>query len=224
MAMTLIILMEEAERQASLSIRSPRRQQLPVQQESGAPSSLAKAAGVFIPVKRRPHISTTLVIDNHSNGDNETSVGDDDAMACSPPRKAAHSPPRKASPLRTRLVIGGEPQYDHQENHLHATYPQHPHQQQRQHQQYQEYETVERMEGVEHHGSKGPLVVMDGANVAYAYADALSGIHQGSREPDARGIQVAAQYFLAMNVRVLVVIPAPWFRAKPRAGDESQGM
>jgi hypothetical protein len=210
-------MMEEAEQQADYaSSRSRHRQQLDdVQHKSGAPSSLAKAAGGLIPVKRRRHISTTLVVDKHSNSVDETSVSDDDAMACSPLRKAAHSPPRKASPLKTRLVIGGEPQHHHQDSHLRATYPQH--------QQYQEYETVERMEGVEHFGPKGPLVVMDGANVAYAYADALLGFNQGSREPDARGIQVALKYFLSIDVRVLVVIPAPWFRAKPRAGDESQG-
>jgi hypothetical protein len=231
--------MEEAERQTA-SFESISRRQQPVQ-TSGAPSSLAKAAGGVFPIQRRPHISSKLVIDNHSQCDNETSISDGDAMACSPPRaKAIHPPPRKAAPLRTRLIIGGEHQ-NHQENFV--THPQHQLQQQQQlnfqqpqvresqrkhlyhyQPQHYKYETVERMEGVEHHGLKGPLVVMDGANIAYAYADALSGFQQGSSsEPDARGIQVAAQYFLATNVRVLVVIPAPWFRAKPRVGDESQG-
>lgn len=135
-----------------------------------------------------------------------------------------------------------QPQHYQQQQYLpeaahHYEQPQHYYQQQQQQQQYlpstsdapthhyeQQETTVERMQGVEHHGSKGPLVVMDGANVSYAYADAMLGFQHGARtEPDARGIQIAANYFLSMDVRVLVVIPAPWFRVKPRAGDESHG-
>mmetsp|Transcript_23776 Transcript_23776/g.36747 ORF Transcript_23776/g.36747 Transcript_23776/m.36747 type:complete len:888 (+) Transcript_23776:123-2786(+) len=90
---------------------------------------------------------------------------------------------------------------------------------------------LERMEGVEDHGTKSPLVVIDGANIAYAYADAkyamqsvessLQSSGKGRREPDSKGIEVAADYFLESGTRVLVVIPAPWFRAKPRPGDTS---
>lgn len=213
---------EEAERQLGApasSSASLARRQPPIQ---SGPSSLAKASGGVIPVHHRPRISSQLVVDEHADHSDlkAADFSDDDGMACSPPRKA---PPRKASPLQTRLVIGGEPQA--QNSHASHNPQQYQHHTQQHVPQHHEYEVVERMEGVElHHGPMGPLVVMDGANIAYAYADALSGLHQGSSEPDARGISVAASYFLSMDVRVLVVIPAPWFRVKPRAGDELQGM
>ena len=85
---------------------------------------------------------------------------------------------------------------------------------------------AERMEGVISLDAKEPLVVMDGANVAYAYADAMASpgtMNNVKREPDCRGLQVAANYFLQSGVRVLIVLPAPWFRLKPRAGDISSG-
>ena len=88
------------------------------------------------------------------------------------------------------------------------------------------------MEGVEDHGTKQPLVVLDGANVAYAYAAAMAGMDHSSSltqastmnkaEPDSRGIQVATQYFRDVGLRVLVVLPASWFRRKPRPGDSNQ--
>jgi len=90
--------------------------------------------------------------------------------------------------------------------------------------------SVEKMEGVQDHGSKMPLVVLDGANVAHYYADALAAMNatfseksrrKGKAEPDARGIQVATDYFLSVGVRVLVVLPQYWMRKKPRPGDTS---
>jgi hypothetical protein len=124
---------------------------------------------------------------------------------------------KKVSSLKMRLVIGGE-----DDNQYHMSHQlSHPHHVP-QHTQYHHDSSVERMEGVDYHGTKGPLVVMDGANIAYAYADAMAGF-RGNNEPDARGIKVAADYFLPMDIRVLVVIPAPWFRSKPRAGDTAQG-
>eukprot|EP00539_Tryblionella_compressa_P015998 CAMPEP_0178833908 /NCGR_PEP_ID=MMETSP0746-20121128/10802_1 /TAXON_ID=913974 /ORGANISM="Nitzschia punctata, Strain CCMP561" /LENGTH=441 /DNA_ID=CAMNT_0020496363 /DNA_START=173 /DNA_END=1495 /DNA_ORIENTATION=+ len=87
---------------------------------------------------------------------------------------------------------------------------------------------VERMEGVEDLGTKYPLVVLDGANVAHHYAQAMAGIDgsslsvaQTKPEPDARGIQVATDFFLQAGLRVLVVLPQYWFRTKPRPGDAS---
>ena len=88
----------------------------------------------------------------------------------------------------------------------------------------EELHQIERMEGVIPLDGKEPLVVMDGANVAYAYADAMSavtGTHK--REPDYRGLLVAANYFLQSDIRVIIVLPAPWFRLKPRAGDTNSG-
>ncbi|CAJ1949484.1 unnamed protein product [Cylindrotheca closterium] len=91
-------------------------------------------------------------------------------------------------------------------------------------------QSVEKMEGVQDHGSKTPLVVLDGANVAHYYADALAAMNttfsdksrrRGKPEPDTRGIQVATDYFLSVGVRVLVVLPQYWMRKKPRPGDTS---
>ena len=99
---------------------------------------------------------------------------------------------------------------------------------------------IDRMEGVIDQSTKVPLVVLDGANVAYAYATAIVSMHQnygsypastsgtfgnnkGKVQPDLRGIQVAANYFLAANLRVLIVLPAPWFRSKPRTDDTNRG-
>ena len=207
--------MDEAERAASSHSQNPLHyrdayQHVPSRHAHETPlqgTSLSRAAGG--PIRSRPaRISTRLTIDNDEIN---AATHDDhhDAMAWTPPS------PRKASPLKMRLVVGGEAEPNHhvQQSHHHhhhsSSWDAHHHH-------------VERMEGVEHHGVKGPLVVMDGANIAYAYADAIAG-YQGSHEPDSRGIRVAANYFLSVDVRVLVVIPAPWFRNKPRAGDSAHG-
>eukprot|EP00536_Pseudo-nitzschia_multiseries_P002664 jgi/Psemu1/184005/e_gw1.35.51.1 len=88
---------------------------------------------------------------------------------------------------------------------------------------------IEQMEGVIDQGTKMPLVVLDGANVAYAYATAMAGMADGSCldaaaaatvaaldpkkfEPDARGIQIATEFFLEAGLRALVVLPQYWFR------------
>jgi hypothetical protein len=91
-------------------------------------------------------------------------------------------------------------------------------------------EKIERMEGVEDQGIKPPLVVLDGANVSYAYAAAVVGLEHVSSlavqarkpEPDSRGIQVATRYFQQAGLRVLVVLPTSWFRSKPRPGDANR--
>lgn len=88
---------------------------------------------------------------------------------------------------------------------------------------------VERMEGVQDLGTKMPLVVLDGANVAHHYSQAMAGLDQsslsvaktGKPEPDAQGIQVATDHFLQAGLRVLIVLPQYWFKAKPRSGDRS---
>lgn len=86
---------------------------------------------------------------------------------------------------------------------------------------------VEKMTGVEDHGHKAPLVVLDGANIAHAYTTALQGLHStgsGSSEPDATGILVATDFFRSTGVRVLVVLPQYWMRRKPRPGDPKPNM
>ncbi len=83
---------------------------------------------------------------------------------------------------------------------------------------------IEKMVGVEDHGHKSPLVVLDGANVAHAYGMAVAGLYSkkgGGSDPDATGIQVAVDYFQSAGVRVLVVLPQYWFRSKPRPGENS---
>lgn len=94
---------------------------------------------------------------------------------------------------------------------------------------------VDRMEGVEDHSEKAEIVVLDGANVAYAYTDAKSSStpsltaaaassspssnRHHKKEPDVQGIRVAVDYFLQHGIRVLVVLPLYFWRSKPRPGD-----
>jgi hypothetical protein len=83
---------------------------------------------------------------------------------------------------------------------------------------------TERMQGVEVLDKLyAPLVVLDGANIAYAYGGVLSS--SGGRmnsttaaprngpPPHARGILVACRYFQTAGLRVLAVLPpTQWFR------------
>lgn len=83
---------------------------------------------------------------------------------------------------------------------------------------------TERMQGVQDLSIKTPLIVLDGANVAYAYAQTVHATdYQRGRkmEPNVTGIRVAVDYFLQADLRVLVVLPASWFRSKPRPGDSN---
>lgn len=90
---------------------------------------------------------------------------------------------------------------------------------------------VEQMEGVIDQGTKMPLIVLDGANVAFAYATAVVSNNDGSKtntttnsssssskggkiEPNVRGIQIAMDYFIQAGLRALVVLPAYWFHSK----------
>lgn len=77
---------------------------------------------------------------------------------------------------------------------------------------------TERMEGVEMapEVNERPLVVVDGANVAYAYSQTMS-----QEEPNVQGLRAVAQYFAAAAgcVNLRIVLKASWLRRKPRAGD-----
>lgn len=78
---------------------------------------------------------------------------------------------------------------------------------------------TEKMVGVEDHGHKTPLVVIDGANVAHAYGVAMAGMYnkgRGEVDPDATGIDVAVQYLSTAQIRILIVLPQYWFRGKGR--------
>ena len=82
---------------------------------------------------------------------------------------------------------------------------------------------IEQMEGVIDQGLKMPLVVLDGANVAYAYAkgknnSSLEAASLGKKlEPDVLGIKIATEFFLGAGVRALVVLPQYWFREDDRS-------
>jgi len=80
---------------------------------------------------------------------------------------------------------------------------------------------------------KPPLVVIDGANISYAYATAygLNGkdtsltrnsIHS-KVEPDTTGIKVASSYFLNAGCRCQVVLPTQWMKRKPLPHDAANG-
>jgi hypothetical protein len=97
---------------------------------------------------------------------------------------------------------------------------------------------VVRMEGVEDHSVLPPLVVIDGANVAYEYGSHAGGSpgrgpstgggrvrnkrSGGAGVADARGLLVASAYFLRQGVRVKVVLPSSWFRRKPNPRDDDR--
>jgi len=80
---------------------------------------------------------------------------------------------------------------------------------------------IEKMEGVIDLSEKPPMVVLDGANVAYAYDKAWNGIEsslansQRRPQPDVRGIVVACQYFLKAGIRVLAVVPSTILHRDP---------
>jgi hypothetical protein len=128
---------------------------------------------------------------------------------------------------QTSYVIGGstEQQQQHGSTLAHTLIPSHV-------EPYDDRPLV-RMEGVEDLGTKLPLIVLDGANVAYAYGTALSGLDAATTtavtnhnnnfnnkpEPDVQGIKVATDYFQQAGFRVLVVLPQYWLQSKPRSGD-----
>mmetsp|Transcript_26075 Transcript_26075/g.38587 ORF Transcript_26075/g.38587 Transcript_26075/m.38587 type:complete len:430 (+) Transcript_26075:102-1391(+) len=88
---------------------------------------------------------------------------------------------------------------------------------------------TERMEIDDIHLQRLPLVIMDGANIAYAYAQAngttstsfntTSSQRSSSIEPDMLGIKIAVSYFLKAGCRVQVVVPQYFMRRKPRDGN-----
>ena len=64
--------------------------------------------------------------------------------------------------------------------------------------------------------STSPLVVIDGANVAYNYSESLHPVLGSQRrQPDPKGITLAIEYFLKNNCRVQAVVPISWYQLKP---------
>jgi hypothetical protein len=102
---------------------------------------------------------------------------------------------------------------------------------------------IQRME-IEDIIPKPPLIVLDGANIAYAYVQTFqstpslstttSNISSSSKrhgtinspstslEPNALGIKLAVEYFLHAGCRVQVVVPAYWIRNKQQQHQQHQ--
>ena len=70
--------------------------------------------------------------------------------------------------------------------------------------------------------STAPLVVIDGANIAYNYAESLYPTQQTSRrrQPDPKGIRLAIEFFIQNKCRVQAVVPTSWYQLKPRPADK----
>eukprot|EP00986_Skeletonema_menzelii_P018826 scaffold26730_cov162-Skeletonema_menzelii.AAC.6 len=79
--------------------------------------------------------------------------------------------------------------------------------------------------------STSPLIVIDGANIAYNYAESLdpssslqNSNHNQSRynkrQPNPHGIRLAIEYFLSRKCRVQAVVPTSWYRLRPRNKNE----
>ena len=73
--------------------------------------------------------------------------------------------------------------------------------------------------------SQTPLIVIDGANISYSYAESLdpsssSLQHNSNRSPNPHGIRLAIDYFLKHRCRVQAVVPTSWYRLRPRNKNE----
>jgi hypothetical protein len=79
--------------------------------------------------------------------------------------------------------------------------------------------------------SKSPLVVIDGANIAYNYAESLdpssslqnsnhNQLRSNKQQPNPHGIRLAIEYFLSRQCRVQAVVPTSWYRLRPRNKNE----
>eukprot|EP00985_Skeletonema_marinoi_P032371 scaffold39118_cov206-Skeletonema_marinoi.AAC.4 len=79
--------------------------------------------------------------------------------------------------------------------------------------------------------AKSPLIVIDGANIAYNYAESLdpsssletnnyNQSRYNKRQPNPHGIRLAIEYFLSRKCRVTAVVPTSWYRLRPRSKNE----
>lgn len=79
---------------------------------------------------------------------------------------------------------------------------------------------LERMEGVQDHGYKSPMVVLDGANIAYAYSQALFGNSTNTKLiPNAVGIHIVCQYLERINIRIVVVLKRSYYNTNHQHSD-----
>ena len=213
------------------------------QKRSSLSSSLARAStGKFISNKTKPSQASARRV-SHSY---VVGGGDEKKMSDSPMMMeedtATSSPKPRTSVTETSFQIGGKADStdDHNEDDgmeldhpppkpppattTPSSYiiggPQIPPNISQEHQD--DNDGVEKMTGVVDLSIKPPVVVLDGANLAYAYDKAWQGNDSSSLvtsqrrpEPNARGIVVACQYFLTAGIRVLAVVPATMLHREP---------
>ncbi len=169
--------------------------------------------------QQHDHSDFSMEVDHHhevGNGGIYGSMDLEDTVRMS----FENSPPSAASAAKTQtyLQIGGYQEERKIDNSKHVPSA---------HDDVIDNRDIEQMEGVIDQGSKMPLVVLDGANVAYAYANGMAGKNNSSLEatsssgnkiePDVRGIKIATDFFLEAGVRALVVLPQYWFREDDRS-------
>lgn len=182
--------------------------------EIGPPAFDAPSAAVWQPMSHaQPHAHVQHMEIGPPVSINPTAL---------PPPLAPHwemgVPQPLSPPIVAPVVAFGQPPQPQQSSHRYASTP-------LAHRTHIEIgvddRPTERMHGVEDQSLKAPLVVVDGANVAYSYSETLHGSLQtaaAKQDPDARGMRVAVDYFRAAGLRVLVVLPVSWFRRRPRPG------
>ena len=136
-----------------------------------------------------------------------------------------HYPIRNAK-INTHITIGGDctsTNYSRSSEFHTRLHPQ-------QHQSSQQTE-MDRMQ-IDDIIPKPPLIVLDGANIAYAYSKATnssshkSSLHSSCQrkklEPNPYGIKVAVEYFESVGCRIQVVLPSSWEHSKFRSILETQ--
>ena len=147
--------------------------------------------------------------------------------------------------LKTRLVIGDvthdddEVMGDTGHHHYGQNLPCHTHHQQHDYtlgathgQNNPQAEAAHQQPPIFHNVMPSPLIVIDGANIAYNYAESLdpsasslqhnnNNNRRHKRQPNPRGIRLAIDYFLKNNCRVQAVVPTSWYRLRPR--DKNEG-
>lgn len=120
-------------------------------------------------------------------------------------------------------IINAQPVYHHQQQNFMHTQTQenlsHPN-------QYTSQSQEQHTSQIYHMPSPltSPLVVIDGANIAYNYAESLNpslSNQYHKREPNPRGITIAIEYFIQHKCRVQAVVPISWYKLKPRPGDHA---
>ena len=188
----------------------------------------------------------------HTTSDYYDAQNSKNIMRLPPPKERTSS----TTKLRTKFTIGAS---DDEDVHMHMDeieqpnphqhHNRHPNESNHQYISYSDYnhqnhnipsylnndhhyhpEILEERMEIEDILPKPPLIVLDGANIAYAYVQTFQSTpslssssssfggkrhhhsHSPPLEPNALGIKLAVEYFLHAGCRVQVVIPAYWIR------------